>query len=481
MLADPNDPRPYVNLAIILFGRRQFAEAAGLLDRAVALAPQMVIAHSNRGATLAAMGRHDEAIQALTVALKLDPGHVATWNNLGECLNQLDRFEEAIQVLNQALVLRPDHLEAHNNLAMSLQGLGKIDEAIEMFRRTLVLRPDFEPAHKNYGLTLMMDRRFAEGWSEYDWRWSNPAMRPAPRFPRWSGESLGDKALLVWAEQGVGDEILYAGMMADLADRGVPVWWEADPRLIKLLGRCHPGVRLIPRSSPPHPDVTSRQIGAQIPAASLGALLRTDVTSFHTGRKSYVAADPAKIAELRALLAVPGQRLIGVSWGSPEAAHARGKSTALPDWDVILETPGCRFVDLQYGDTSAERSWAAPEMMHVDGLDLRNDLEGVAALIQACDLVITVSNSVAHLAGALGVPVWILVPAGSARFWYWGHDVDQVPWYPSATLIRQQHRAGWGSTLAAVAQRLLTTADFFPDSAPNISTSRQGAECPTLP
>jgi ADP-heptose:LPS heptosyltransferase len=195
----------------------------------------------------------------------------------------------------------------------------------------------------------------------------------------------------------------------------------------------------------------------QSPAASLAQFFRPSADSFPEA-PCYLRADEKRAQVYRAQLNLaPGERLVGISWISRNAAIGAHKSSDLSAWSDVLQTPGVRFVNLQYGDTTAER--AGTNLLNIDGLDLRDDLDGLAALMTACDLVVTVSNTTAHLAGALGVPTWVLVPAGAGKLWYWGQAGDSTPWYPSITIMRQAVQGQWQDVFSRVAARLATVAD----------------------
>jgi hypothetical protein len=276
----------------------------------------------------------------------------------------------------------------------------------------------------------------------------------------WSGIDIRPGALLVWSEQGVGDEILHASMIADMAriERFSRLVWECDARLVSLFQRSNPNVEVVPRTVPPQDAIFAPDIAAHIPSGSIGNFVRRDMSHFpkHGG---YLKPDPLRQAAFRQRLNLaPGEKLVGMSWLSKNLAFGSSKSTTLAQWAPILRTPGCKFIDLQYGDTAEERAALTRDfgitLEHIDGLDLKDDMEGLAALTAACDLVTTVSNTTAHMAGAVGVPVWTLIASGIGKFWYWGFDGPDTVWYPSATLIRQPADEGWEGSLDIIAERL---------------------------
>jgi hypothetical protein len=304
-----------------------------------------------------------------------------------------------------------------------------------------------------------------EGWAGYEWRWrcADFAARRRPfDQPRWDGAALPGP-LLVWGEQGIGDELLFLGMAPDLAARGIETIWEMDARLIPLAARSLPGVRAVARRDPPEPATRDPAIAAQIPAGSLGQYLRPSHKSF-PARTGFLKADSARAADLRARLrAGTGARIAGLSWISTAAELGADKSLTLESLLPVLRTPGWRWIDLQYGDTAAARAAFQRahgiEIVHLDDLDPVADLDGVAALIAACDVVVSVSNTTAHLAGALGVRGLVLAAAGARKLWCWGEAGESVPWYPALTLVRQAAPGDWAAPVAAAARRMANIAN----------------------
>lgn len=450
------------NFSVLLYNQGNMVEAEQLQRRAIQCDPNNGMAYNNLGVTLNALHKHAEAIPFFKRGVALQPGNSRPVNNLGDSLVKSGHFEEGIAHLKKALQLDPLYAEAHSNHGMALWGMGQLDDAIGSIRHAIQLEPTLFQARKNLGIVLLMKGDFAEGWSEYEHRPLNdPAIPRNYTIPRWKGQPLGpNEKLLVWSEQGVGDEILYANMMRDVKARGVNVLWEADPRLIPLFKRSSPDTEFFSRVIPPilnfSPDVV-----AQVPVASLGQYLRPSAAHFPRG--SYLTADTARGKAYREQLGLaPGEKLVGMSWLSKNVAFGANKSTTLSDWAEIFGIPGLKFVNLQYGDTRAERDKLKKkfgvELLTIDDLDLREDLDGVAALTAACDLVVTVSNTTAHIAGALGVQTWVMVPVGVGKFWYWGFNTDVTPWYPTASIIRQEVQMDWNPTLQRVADRLRTFA-----------------------
>jgi len=461
MALNPSHALLISNLGVLYYARGDVERAIETQKRAIKLDPNLGIAHNNLGVALNRLERHEEAIPAFRRAIEIEPNNSRALNNLGDSLTKSGRFEESIGYLKRTLELDPQYAEAKSNMGMAYWGLGDIDGAISWLRASIALDPSLATVHKNLGLVLLLKRDFAEGWIEYNYRLAADGipLRGGPDMPIWRGQNPGEGALFIFSEQGVGDEILYAGLLPELTALEVRIMWETDGRLIPLIQRSFPNVRCVPRTMPPVVGSPAADVVAQLPAGSLGQLFRPSMAHFPMNRKGYLSADKARGQAYRAgFNLAPGEKLVGISWVSKNMAFGKYKSTTLTDWAEILRTPGVRFVDLQYGDTSVERAALRAQLgltvEHVDGLDLRDDLDGMAALTSACDMIITVSNTTAHVAGALGLPTWVFVPVDGGKLWYWGAGTDSTPWYPSISIIRQLERGVWGSTLHIAAERL---------------------------
>lgn len=442
-------------LGNVLQSVRRLREAADCYRAAIAVRPAHVTAHYNLGVVLAALGQPLDAINAYRAAIRIKPELFQAHANLGVLLHDAGDLDQAESSYGAALKLNADDIETVNNLAVLLRDRGRLDDAAALFDRALGLRPQSAEIQRNVGLLHFLKGDYARGWPAYQWRWKCPDFAAAGRtlpWPRWAGETLGDGALFVWKEQALGEEILFSGMIEDLTARGLRVVWEADARLVGLLQRSFPNVDIVPPLT--LQALANRHVVAQIPAGDLGSYLRGGLDRFSRTRHAYLKPDPARRDAFRTRLALaPSQRAVGISWRSRNPIFGQHKSSALQDWARLLVTPDVVFVDLQYGDTVAERA-GCPGLRHLDDLDLTRDIDGLASLMAACDHIVTVSNTTAHLGGALGCDTSVLVPDGGGKLWYWGHQSESTPWYPTIRLVRQTQRGDWKASLDRVAGRL---------------------------
>ncbi|MDE1146385.1 MAG: tetratricopeptide repeat protein [Azospirillaceae bacterium] len=451
------------NLGAVLQALGRAADATACLRRAVTVAPENADAHMNLGILLATdlMAPEPvlkEARSHLERARVLRPGHAVTLNNLGSVAQRLGHLTEAEELYRQAAGLAPDDGEVLNNLATTVQLLGRQDEAAALYERVVALSPAHADARFNLALTQLAAGDLAAGWDGYGARWQGrqlaPHWRPFP-VPQWQGEPLAAKRLLVWAEQGLGDEILFASLLPDLRARvaaeGGQMVVECAPRLVGLIGRALPGVVVRAPTSPPGaPTLTDMDL--HVPMGSLPGLLRPGLAGW-TGSPFLAPRDDLAGLWRGRLAALPPGLRVGISWRSGLMRGDRsGAYTALADWAPLLTLPGIVPVTLQYSATEDE---IRPVEQALDltlhrwpDLDLRADIEGVAALMSSLDLVVTAPTAVGELAGALGVPCWRV---GTAHDWTMlGTPVR--PWFAGMAVIGRGR--GPALDVAEAAERL---------------------------
>lgn len=417
----------------------------------------------NLGIALQRKGDLEEALTCFRRALKLKPDFADAMHNGGLLLRDLGRPGEALAMLERAVSLKPGFALAHANIGVLHQDLGDIVQALADFDRALELEPESGDIHLTKAHLLLSSGRFREGWEEQEYR------RLAPEFPRdrfpfpeWQGEDLTGRNLLVYAEQGIGDEIMLAGCFPDLFAKGGRWVIECDPRLESLYRRSFPQAEFAGKRFK-KPDTwleAFRPIDLQIPVGSLPRFFRNEEADFprHSG---YLVADPQRIGRWKERLAALGPGLkIGLSWrGGTSRTNAYLRSIPLENWLPLLSQSNAHFVNLQYTDCRTELdSLHARHGIRIHSWrEMETDYEETAALVASLDLVISVCTAVVHLAGALGVPVWVLVP--NSPGWRYMRDRDHLPWYPSARLFRQAVPRDWAPVLRRVAAEFLHLAN----------------------
>jgi len=398
------------------------------------------------GVVLHQRGRHAEALPLIERSASLVPTEPEFHNNLGLVFAALDDNDRAIDSYGRALDRKPDHATAWNNLGLACQAANRLPEAIASFRRALALTPGFAQAHWNLALALLASGDYAEGWREYEWRLRLPELggqAPSLTVPRWKGEDIRGRTLLVTAEQGIGDALQFIRFAARLAERGVRVVVQAPPKLCALLATAR-GVAATVSPGDPLPAYDG-----EIPLLSLPhrlGILGDDLAA----PVRYLHSDPLWQADVGAELARNGARSrnIGIAWAG--AAHYRNdarRSMPLALLAPLLSLPGTTWYSLQKGPAESQAGQVS-EARGMVPLDPASDFPRDAALVDALDAVVSVDTSIAHLAGALGKPVFVLLPY--APDWRWGITGNRTPWYPTARLFRQPAIGDWASAVASL-------------------------------
>ena len=459
---DPNQSSFFNNLGLTLQKRGRFEEAVQAYKQAIDLNSDSSESYYNLGITLNDQGKLEEAIQAYKNVLKINPNHLEACNSLGIAFKDLGRLEESVQAYQDAIRINSNHGPTHNNLGNVLRDQGKLEEAIQAYQQAIEINPEFPEAHHNLGTSLFLAGDFKNCWKHYEWRWKCPNTqlslkeRHLPQT-RWEGSGLTDTSILVWAEQGVGDQITFASMFPDLLQAGARVTVECEQRLIPLFKRSFPEIQFYPQENLPHTQLFDTNINYQVPMGNLGRWFRTDRDSFTRNKQSYLTDCPKETKKRRRKYKElsNGRMLIGVSWKSagPDQSWSESRSIPLNDyWISVLSNKDCYFINLQYGDVKQELELLKSET----GLIVYNDqdictfenLDGFAAQVSALDLVISIDNTTAHIAGALGQEVWTLLP--HIPYWRWLQDVEDTLWYKNMRLFRQDRIGDWSKVFQQV-------------------------------
>jgi tetratricopeptide (TPR) repeat protein len=480
--ANPQSPHALANLGQALFALKRAPEALQCLDKARALAPddvailnqhanvllsldrakdalaefQIVLArmprhveaHLGGGVAQAALGFPDLALAAFDAALLLAPGHPAVQYNRGVALIKLGRYAEAVTANDGVLAAAPAHATAWLNRGKALAQLRRFDEAVASYDRAIALRKDDANAHFNKALALLTRGDYRRGFADYEWRWRRTGMvaEKSRGWPLWLGEyPLARKTILLHAEQGLGDTIQFARYAPMLAAAGAKVVLEVQAELKPLLARLDGAATVIARGEAPPP------FDVHCPLGSLPLALKTEASAVPP-QIPYLSADDAHVAKWSARIGALPQPRIALAWsGNSSHDNDRNRSIAFAKLAPLFAN-AASFVSIQRDvrDADAEKLAAEPRVTHVGGeLD---DFSDTAAVLALCDLVIAVDTAAVHLAGAMGRPVWVLVPF--APDWRWGLDGETTPWYPTAQLFRQTSPDDWDGVIARVAAAL---------------------------
>ncbi len=470
------------NLGLVLEEAGDLDGAEAALRRALALQPQFPEALYNLGNVQKRRGEVAAAIESYRQALALAPDFVDALGNLGAALFEADDIPAAADCYRRMLALGPTNPVAHNNLANVLVAAGDLGSAIDHYNRALALDPAYVSASANLGNALveaddrpaataaydralalapddptarwgkallrLLEGDFAAGWLLHEARWQAPGRRLARNFaePQWRGEPLEGARILLHAEQGLGDTMQFVRYVPLVAARGGQVVLEVPPELLTLLSDTPGAAEVIPWGDP------HDAVDWQCPLMSLPLAFGTDVTTIPADIP-YIAADPARVARWQDRLAgFPGRR-IGLVWaGRPSHKRDALRSLPLSALAPLAGTSGISFFSLQKGSAAGELTSAPGGLNIIDLAGGLDDFTDTAAALSALDLVITVDTAVAHLAGALGRPVWLLL--SRVPDWRWLLGRSDSPWYPTARLFRQASRGDWSGVAVAVAAAL---------------------------
>ncbi|HEY2585623.1 MAG TPA: GNAT family N-acetyltransferase [Tepidisphaeraceae bacterium] len=442
---NPNLAEAHNNLANALKAKGELDEAIAGYRRAIELKADYPEAHYNLANALHAKGQLDLAVASSSRALAARPDYIEAHNNLGNVFKDQGDFEHAIAAYEQAIAIKPDFAEAHSNLGTVLQNMGQYDAAIAAFRRAIGFQPDFAKAHLNLAFVLLLQGDFASAWPEYEWRWKC-VNGEAFTQPLWSCEELHGRTILLHPEQGFGDTIHMARYLPMVAARGGRVVLECQPELHRLLERL-PGVSQVVPKGRPRPA-----FDRYCPLLSLPRVFGTTLQSI-PAEPAYLSADPQLVEAWRQRVSEAGGLKVGLVWAG-SAGHLNDKNRSIPlaRLSRFREIQGVRFYSLQKGPAAAQAAADPPPLPIADFDPLLTDFAETAALIANLDLVISVDTAVAHLAAALGKPVWLLLPF--VPDWRWLLDRDDSPWYPTMRLFRQKAIGDWDEVIERVAEAL---------------------------
>lgn len=435
--------------------------AIGALRRVIALMPSHVKSRVFLAALLLAAGSVEAAETESRAALATAPEDADALTGLGTVLTAKGDFAAAIECHERALAVAPDRIEAEINLGLTLRAANRHAEAVATMEAAVAQAPDNPRAAFNLCLQRLTVGDYARGWAEYAWRWRAEGWEiPQSALPPWDGIARPHERVLFCAEQGVGDEVMFAGLLPRLLRKGVACALSADPRLMPLFARSFPGVPVISRG-----DLAAApaDAAAWLACGDLPLMLRPDLDA-DAWVAPYLVADAARVSALRERYA-DGRPMIGIAWRSTNR-RSGAKRSLPPDLlrRLIAATPGVRWVSLQHGGVAEDFAG-----LRVDpGIDPIADLDGFAAQVAAMDAVACIDSSTAHVAGALGVPTWMLLPTDAD--WRWGTADRPTPWYDAMAQIRQDRPGDW----CGVVDRLIAALQAPNRSMPRPLRSKAG-------
>ena len=440
------------NLGTVLQELRRFDEAIEIYRQAIVRRPDFAMAYTNLGTALKEQNKFAEAIAAYEHSLILSPNAALVLANLGAVLLEQQQYAKAEAVCRHALALNPTMTIAHCNLGATFKAQNKLVEAAAAYRLAVAADPDFPEAHFSLAQILFLQGDLRDAWEEYEWRWKLAeyvwvkSLHGIEQKPRWQGEPLNDRAILIYAEQGLGDTIQFARFIPEVVARGGRVVFAVHPPLVGLLG-CIDDVTIVPLTQSPMPA-----FDVHCPLLSLPRLFGTTLETLPT-QQSYLHAGPSAVERWASRLRGEDLR-VGIIWaGNATQRGDRLRSPHLAAMAPLFAAPGVNFVALQVGDGRKDIA-ATPLPGNVQDLGTEIiDFADTAAIMTGLDLVITSCTASLHMAAALGIPTWGVLPF--APHFFWLLDRQDSPWYPALQLYRQDDStSGWTGVITRVASDL---------------------------
>lgn len=451
----------WLNMGYIFNSLNDFSLALDCYDKALSLSPNDPRAWSNKGTTLDAMGLLSEAMEHYLAAIRLDPSDPAPHSNLGYVLHRQKKYKEALIYFETSLNLDQDFADAWCNKGMTFMELRQFEEARKAFTRAIQCNPQHASAHLNLGHLLLGLFEFQTGWEEYEWRWkssNNDSASFISSKPIWRGQK-NIQSILIWSEQGVGDQILYATLLPEVSNYAQSITVSTDKKLIPVLQQAYKNITFIDKKIP----LSGEEFEYQIPIASLPKLLRPNLESFLSVNKSHLRCGEDHLQNVKQFVSEkidPTKKKCGLSWFSGNQRLGSDKSIPVDELAPILSLAEYEFIDLQYGETKESRQIALNKMgatIHkFEQINNDDNLDGLLALICTCDVVVTVSNTTAHLAAALGKETLLLLPYSAGKFWYWNSYQGKNLWYDNVIALEQKKQGDWGGVILRARDHMLT-------------------------
>lgn len=455
-MLDSKFAEAWFNLGDLDYRTGALEKAVEHYRKAIDINPQMKAALNNMGNALMALKHHEASIAVFRRVVASDPDLPQGHYNLGSALRLNGQYQEAVLHLSKAIQLQPDYVDAWNNLALTCKNMGDLDRSLNYFNKALEIDPNYAVSHWNRSFVLFLQGNWEMGWQDFEWRFNVPHWRTIYPHridgPYWDGEPLPGQTLLIHDEQGLGDTFQFVRFLPWARQRCERLIFETRPELAPLLKNSLGIDELILRSAAEPPSVP---FDRYLPLMSLARMVNAHPARM-LSTQAYIAPGREIVDQWRQRVPLDGFN-VGLVWGGrPEHGNDANRSCPLELFSPLFELPGFHFIGLQKGP-------AAAQTLQIGGSDrfenLGDDLESfsdTAGLIQHLDLVLTVDTSVAHLAGAMGRPVWVMIPY--IPDWRWGIQGTRTPWYPTMRLFRQQAAGDWRPVIDRIRRELLSLA-----------------------
>lgn len=498
---DPNQSTALSNLANALVDLKEFDQAIFYYNLAIKLNPKFLEAYCNRGRAYRKHHKYEDAISSYESALKLSPNHINTLIDLGFLFNEMQYFDKAIEMYDAAIKISPDNTRARYNKSVTLGNLQCFNEGIQECDQTIKINPSLLEAYnlktsflinlKKFDIALnLIDQiilkkfnspeaffnksiinfslnNFKDAWIFYESRFSLKTQEPylVSSNPALQNFDVENKKIYIFAEQGIGDQILFCTILHDAIKTKNQFFVSLDPRLVPIYTRSFSNFSNVKFTSCSE-RIDESLYDYHLPQGGLGKFFRSTVDNFENRSSfSYLKADDNKSLKFSKLIHFKNKKICGISWKSQRKEINHLKSVSLKDFMPIFKIPNIIFINLQYGDVASDlkelKDEFGVEINVIDSIDIFNDLDSLASLIDVCDFVCSTSNVTIHLAGALAKESYLFTPYSDAKMWYWSHqNSSHSLWYPSVSIFSQPKANDWETPVRSVANLLTTKLEL---------------------
>ena len=408
-------------------------------------------AYIGKGNILMELEEYEKAVFEYERAISIRPNYAEAYSNLGVALEKLARFEDALRNLEEALKLNPSYVGSYLNASRVVKALGDSNAAFTLLEKAIAIDPLCAEAHYEMGSIALKKMSFDLGWEKYEWRWILPDLpkQEMPNKPLWTGGGSKNR-LLIWGEQGIGDQILFSSVFKELEGLDKKIIISLNKKLIPIYKRTFPQFEFRDVAD----SVSINEFDEHIPIGSLAKHFRKNVQDFKKVNFPYLADDSSRTTQLRDQLHRPKKMICGLACNSTNKMLASDKNFPISMLSPFFQLEQFQYLNLQYGDVGEELLELGrvnnTQVHHFPDIDLFDDLDSVLSLVNACDLVLSSSNTIAHLAGALGKQTILIAPYETGKFWYW-HEINQHSlWYPSIRVFTQKKQGDWSGVMSEV-------------------------------
>ena len=430
------------NFGKLLNSEKNYKKSIIHLKKAFDIYPNSAKLNFNLAMTYKGLNQFEQSVYHYNKTLDLKPDYFEAYSHLSALYYDKNLYFEALEYIKKAIEINPEYAEGHNNLGVILRDLNLMDKSEASLIKAVNLKPNYYSAIWNLSITRLNQENFKDGWLGFNSRWLNPNLSQIQGIftnkPIWNGEDVGN--LLIWSEQGIGDQIMFSRFFNNLRDYNGKIYSILNPKLESVFNESFPHINFVQ-------SLDQDKFDFHLPVASLGEIFIKNKNDLINNSRPYLFSKSNKIKKLS-----KKNKLIGISWESVNNKLGKNKSMKLSDLNKILNLPNATFVNLQYGDVDNEiqeiNKQLKNKILNLKDINMFNDIESMASLISKLDLVLTISNSTAHLAGALGKETILMLSKGRGHLWYWMHgDNRRSKWYPSIEVIQQEKINLWNNVL----------------------------------